>query len=471
MSASPVTDSAYNLTLPVKDLVKRAPVFVDPAASVAAAATVMQQAEIGSVLVSGDPAGIITDRDLRGRVLAAGLGADAPVSQVMSQPLKTIDSNAPIFAALQMMLENNIHHLAVVQAATIIGVVSGTDLLRHEINNPLYLRRTLDQLQEPSALGNYAGEIAALVQKLFKGGVSACEIGRIVSSLNDALVRRLIYLGQQSLGTPPARFAWIVFGSEGRWEQALLTDQDNALAYEEESAAARAYFGALANYIVEALIKVGFPRCPGGYMATRWCKPLSEWQALFARYIRAPEPQALLDSAIFFDFRSVAGDFSLEALEETLAAARDEKRFLSYMVRAALEFRPPLGFLKRIRSDNGKVDLKKGGIGPIVALARAAALCAGSHERSTLARLQAAGASRALLNDETARILGDIFSFLLHLRLRRQLTAHSRKEPLDHEISLAELSTLEWRHLREAFVLVKAIQDDIHKAWRLDLLA
>jgi CBS domain-containing protein len=103
MAASPVTDSAYNLTLPVKDLVKRAPVVVDPATSVAAAATVMQQAEIGSVLVSGDPAGIITDRDLRGRVLAAGLGADAPVSQVMSQPLKTIDSNAPIFAALQMM--------------------------------------------------------------------------------------------------------------------------------------------------------------------------------------------------------------------------------------------------------------------------------------------------------------------------------------------------------------------------------
>ena len=206
-------------------------------------------------------------------------------------------------------------------------------------------------------------------------------------------------------------------------------------------------------------------------MATRWCKPLTDWQTLFARYIRAPEPQALLDSAIFFDFRGVAGDLSLRPLEETLAAARNEKLFLSYMVRAALQFRPPLGFFKRIRSDNGKVDLKKGGIGPIVALARAAALCAGSHERPTLARLQAAGASAVLLNDETARMLADIFSFLLHLRLRRQLTARQRGEPLDHEISLAELSTLERRHLQEAFVMIKVIQDDIRKAWRLDLLA
>lgn len=459
MSASLLTDSAYNLNLPVKHLIKRAPVFIDADASVAAAASTMQQAGIGSVLIAGDLPGIITDRDLRGRVLAAGLGPDAPVSQVMSRPVKTIDANAPIFAALQLMLENNIHHLPVVDAATIIGVISGTDLLRHQINNPLYLRRTLDQLQEPSALGNYASEIAALVEKLFTGGVSATEIGRIVSSLNDALVRRLVYLGEQSLGAPPAPFAWIVFGSEGRLEQALLTDQDNALVYESESASARAYFTALANYLVEALIQVGFPPCAGGYMATKWCKPLNEWQALLIRHIQTPEPQALLDSAIFFDFRAVAGDLSLTPLEKTLAGARHEKLFLSHMIRGALEFRPPLGFFKRIRTDNGKVDLKKGGIGPIVALARAAALCAGSHERSTLARLEAAGASGSLLTEENAHALGDIFSFLLHLRLRRQLTAYRHKQALDHAISLAELSILERRHLHEAFVMIKLIQD------------
>ena len=459
MADSLVTEPAYNLNLPVKHLLQRAPVFIGADASVGAAASTMQQAEIGSVLISGDLPGIITDRDLRGRVLAAGLGPEARVSQVMSRPVKTIDANAPIFAALQLMLNNNIHHLAVVDGATIIGVISGTDLLRHQINNPLYLRRTLDQLREPSALGNYASEIAALVEKLFTGGVSAAEIGRIVSSLNDALVRRLVYLGEHSLGAPPAPFAWIVFGSEGRLEQALLTDQDNALVYESESAAARNYFTALANYLVDALIQVGFPPCAGGYMATNWCKSLNEWQVLFIRHIQTPEPQSLLDSAIFFDFRAVAGDLSLAPLEKILAGARHEKLFLYHMIRGALEFRPPLGFFNRVRTDNGKVDLKKGGIGPIVSLARAAALCAGSHKRPTLARLEAAGASGSLLSNENARTLGDIFSFLLHLRLRRQLTAYRHKEPLDHAISLAELSTLERRHLQEAFVMIKRIQD------------
>jgi CBS domain-containing protein len=461
----------YALTQPVKNLIKGAPVFVTSNATVAQAARQMQGAGIGSVLVSTDPPGIITDRDLRGRVLAAGLGPDAPVSQVMSRPMKTIDSDVPIFAALQIMLENNIHHLPVIEAATIIGVVSSTDLMRHEINNPMYLRRTLDSLQEPSGLGNYASEIAALVQKLFNGGVSGSEIGRIVSSLNDALVRRLIYLGEQTLGPPPARFAWIVFGSEGRLEQALLTDQDNALVYSEESSAAQTYFRALSSYVVDSLITVGFPHCAGGYMATKWCQPLKEWQALFTRYIRAPEPQALLDSSIFFDLRAVAGDLSLKPLEEILAAARDEKLFLSHMVRVALQFRPPLGFFSRIRSDNGKVDLKKGAIGPIVALARAAALCAGSHERSTHARLQAAGASGDLLNEETARMLAEIFSFVLHLRLRRQLTAYQQGQPLTNEINLAELSTLERRHLQEAFVIIKQIQEEIRSAGHLDLLA
>jgi CBS domain-containing protein len=194
-------------------------------------------------------------------------------------------------------------------------------------------------------------------------------------------------------------------------------------------------------------------------MATNWCKPLSRWQELFRRHIQTPEPQALLDSAIFFDFRAVTGDLSLTPLETILAGGRHEKLFLYHMIRGALEFRPPLGFFNRIRTDNGKVDLKKGGIGPIVALARAAALCAGSHERPTLARLETAGASGSLLTNENARTLGDIFSFLLHLRLRRQLTAYRQKEPLDHEISLTELSTLERRHLQEAFVMIKRTQE------------
>src|SRR5262245_41457255 len=142
----------YDLTLPVKYLIKRPPVFVDEAATVAQAASIMQNAQIGSVLVAANPPGIVTDRDLRGRVLAAGLSSETPARQVMSRPLKTLDSDAPVFTALHFMLEEHIHHLALVEEGKIIGVISSTDLLRHEATNAFYLRRMLESVEDPTEL-------------------------------------------------------------------------------------------------------------------------------------------------------------------------------------------------------------------------------------------------------------------------------------------------------------------------------
>ena len=136
-----------------------------------------------------------------------------------------------------------------------------------------YLRRTLDSVEDPTALAHYSREVAGTVQTLFRGGLGAVQIGQIVSSLNDALVKRLVSLAEQALGPPPTDFAWIVFGSEGRLEQTLLTDQDNALIYEDASEAAHTYFKVLGKQVVDGLIQVGFPPCAGGYMATKWCKP------------------------------------------------------------------------------------------------------------------------------------------------------------------------------------------------------
>ena len=454
-----------NLGLPVKYLVKRPPVFVEPGATVAQAARIMHEALIGSVLVADDPPGIVTDRDLRGRVLAAGLGPQTPVRQVMTRPLKTLDSDAAVFTALHLMLEEHIHHLALVEEGKIVGVISSTDLLRHEATGAFYLRRTLDSVEDPRTLVHYSREVAGTVQTLFRGGLGAVQIGQIVSSLNDALVKRLVGLAGQALGPPPTDFAWIVFGSEGRFEQTLLTDQDNALIYGEESEAARAYFAALAEQVVNGLIQVGFPPCAGGFMATRWCKPLAEWRRLFAGWVRAPEPQALLDAAIFFDFRAVAGGLSLAELEEILAGATEEKAFIAHMINDALVFGPPLGFFGRIRSERGMVDLKKGGLVPVVGLARAAALAGGSHERSTLERLAAAGRSGTVLSQEDTSVLGEIFEFFLFLRLRRQLAALEANQPLDQNVHLNMLSTLERRRLKDGFLMLQRIQAGIRASF------
>lgn len=467
MLPADASQAAYNVALPVKNLIKRPPVLIAPHATVAEAAAVMQNARIGSVLVSADPLGIVTDRDLRGRVLAAGLTPDTLLSRVMTQPVKTLDSDAPVIAALLLMLEQNIHHLPLVEEGRVIGVISGSDLLQHQARSPIYLRRTLDHLNDPLEVRHYAREITITAQTLFQGGIGAVQIGQIVSSLNDALVMRLVGLAEKSLGPPPAPFAWIVFGSEGRLEQTLLTDQDNALIHGTDSVGAQSYFAALAQRVVDGLIQVGFPPCPGGYMATNWHKPLHDWQHLFTSWVRTPEPKALLDAAIFFDFRPVAGTLSLAPLEEILVQAGKEKLFVTHMAETALQLRPPLGFFNRIRNDRGMVDLKLGGIGPIVALARLGALATGSRERSTLDRLVAA-ASGAIIRQEDAMLLSETFEFLLHLRLRRQLAALQAHERLDHKVHLIALTTLERRHLKEAFVSIRQIQADLRARLHLD---
>jgi CBS domain-containing protein len=310
-----------------------------------------------------------------------------------------------------------------------------------------------------------------LVEAFFRGGLGAIQISQIVSSLNDALVKRLLALTLAKLGAAPTPYAWIVFGSEGRLEQTLLTDQDNALIYGEESETAHAYFAAVAREVVDGLIQAGFPPCAGGFMATNWCKPLAAWQELFTQWTRLPKPDALLDAAIFFDFRAVAGTLSIQPLEEIIAAAKSQQLFLAHMARGALDFYPPLGFFNRLRSDHGKVDLKKGGIVPVVALARVAALAAGSRERSTLERLHVVPASGAFLSREDATALGEIFPFLFHLRLQQQLNSVATKRAIDHMVPLAELSNLARRYLKEAFVLIKRIQDAVRAAWQLDRLA
>jgi CBS domain-containing protein len=450
-----------SLSLPVKYLIKRAPAFIEPTATVSQAAAMMQNAGISSLLVADDPPGILTDRDLRGRVLAAGLSPETLVRDVMSRPLKTLDSDQSVFAALRLMLEDKIHHLALVEEGKIVGLITGSDLLQQQASNPLYLRGILDAMEDPAMIAHYSREVAGAVQTLFRGGLGAVQIGEIVSNLNDALVKRLVRVTQQSLGAPPTPFAWIVFGSEGRSEQTLLTDQDNALVYRDQSAEAHTYFTAFAKRVVDGLIHVGFPPCPGGFMATNWCKPVDEWRQLFISWVRTPEPRALLDAGIFFDFRPVAGALSLEPLEEILTAAANERRFIAQAAEEALRWGPPLGFFNRIHSDHGMVDLKKAGIGPIVNLARVCALAAGSRERSTLERLAAAGKSGVILTEKDANELTDAFQFLSYLRLRHQLTRLEKNQPLDHTVDLRDLSVLERHRLRDVFVMIRRIQDAV----------
>ncbi|GIK73351.1 MAG: cyclic nucleotide-binding protein [Chloroflexota bacterium] len=452
--------NTQGLAMPTKYLIGREPLFVAPDATVQQAAQIMSDAGVSSVLVAADPPGILTDRDLRRRVLAAGRGPSTPVSDVMSRPLVTLDSDTPVHGAMMRMLEKKIHHLALTEENRIVGLISSTDLLRFQSQDPIFLQRQLKSLHDPVELARYSNEVNSAIEMLRRGGLAALQIGRIVSTLNDTLISRLVQQAEMELGKPPMPYAWIVFGSEGRCEQVVLTDQDNALIYAEPSDAAHAYFGRLADFVVTRLIRAGFPPCPGGYMATNWCKPLEDWLALFAGWIDRPEPQALMEAGIFFDFRKIHGDLSLESLEQQMVSARRNGIFLAYLAQAANAFAPPLGFFNRLRSEGGYIDLKKGGIAPVVGMARALALAVGSRERSTIERL-AAAVEGGSLSREGADNLQGAFEFFLHIRLRAQLAAIRAGETPDNRILLKSLTTREQRLLKDAFVMVREMQDAV----------
>lgn len=457
------------LTTPVNLLVVRPPVMVSPAATVAEAAKNMRRAWVDSALIASDPPGIITDHDFQVKVLAEELGPDTPVQQVMSRPLKTVTTETPVHGALLFMLEENIHHLGVTQDGELVGIITASDLLRHQAKSPLYLMRHLETIQSPDQLARYSVEIAGVVENLYKGGLDITQIGRVIASINDTLIRRLLRLAEEELGPPPTPYSWVVFGSEGRMEQALLTDQDNALVYQTQSEQADAYFPKLAEHVVEHLIQAGFPPCPGGYMAINWCKPLPEWVSLFKGWINQPDPQALLETGIFFDLRSVHGQLSLEPLEQLIAQSGNNGVFLGQLARAATEFKPPLGFFRRIRAEDGQVDLKKGGIAPVVSLARVYALEGQVQAHTTVERLEAASAA-GTLSQEGAETLIETYRFLLQIRLQQQLAAIRSGNTPTNKIRLKSLSAVENRHLKDAFLAIREMQDAISQRFNTDMM-
>ncbi|MCB0170902.1 MAG: cyclic nucleotide-binding/CBS domain-containing protein [Anaerolineae bacterium] len=457
------------LARPVDTLIHRPPVVVLPQTSIQEVARIMRDQGISSVLVDGEELGIITMKALVNHVLAEGISPETLVEQVMVRPVKSLPADTPIYAAMLFMIEERADHLPLTQDGQITGIVTNHDLLRYQAKSPLYLLQQLDHLPSVEADGNYRAEITRTVQALFNDGLQVDQIGRIVASLNDTLIKRLLKMTEAELGPPPTPYAWLVFGSEGRMEQLLLTDQDNALVYRDDTPAARTYFADLAECVVAQLVQAGFPACPGGYMATHWCYPLAHWQTLFNDWINKPEPQALLEAAIFFDFRPVHGTLPMHSLNHIIAQAKYRPIFLAQLAGNALSFTPPLGFFRGIRDEDGQVDLKKGGIAPIVAVARIYAIQMKSQTRSTLERLEAA-IEAGLISREDATALAEAFRYLQWLRLREQFHEISEGRPPDNKIQINHLLGREKRHLREALLYIRDTQDSVARHFRTDVL-
>jgi len=456
---SPVATFQPDLGARVETLVRRPAVWAEAGATVGEAARIMSQEGISSVLVRTDPPGIITDRDLRNRVLGAGLGPETPLLGVMSRPLRSVPAETPIYDAWTLLLDRGLHHLPVTRGGDIVGVLSSTDLMRSTATGPMAVLRGVERLPGRESLPGYAARVTEMVSGLLAGGLETTVIAGLVARLNDALMRPILRWAEADLGPPPAPYAWIVFGSEGRMEQTLLTDQDNALVYADEGAAHAGWFGRLAERVNADLEAAGFPVCPGGYMARSWHGTLSSWKERFQGWIDVPTPKAQLVASIFFDFRRVGGELDLEPLERLLDSAAGKPLFLRMQAQDALRFRPPQGLLLRLRGASSEVDLKLQGISPIVLLARCYALAIGSRSRATLARL-AAAARAGRLSEEEATAVTEAYRYLLALRLRLQLRMASAGKPVGNKVRLTELTGMERSRLKDAFRAIRVWQEE-----------
>lgn len=304
----------------------------------------------------------------------------------------------------------------------------------------------------------YPARLARMAQDLVEADLDAHAVSYALAISNDALTGRLLRLAETRLGPPPSPYAWLALGSAGRREEALHSDQDNAVVYRDVTSAGETYFAALTELTVAGLAEAGLPRCPGGYVATRWRHPLPEWERTFRRWVEEPQPQALVEAELLLDFRQVHGDLSPAPLNRILRSGAGHPRFTVQMARAAVIFAPPLRLFGGIRAARGDLDVKRAGIAAIVLLARLYALAAGSVVRPTALRL-AAAADGGTLSRDGAGQLTDAYRFLTDLRLRAQVRQIAAGEQPDNRIKLADLTEAEHRRLRDALRSVRDIQE------------
>lgn len=467
-------------TSTVGDLASKKVITASEDSSIRNAAKIMSEHRISSLVLldaEGLPAGIVTDRDIRDKVVARNRDHEDSVKDIMSISLIKSETRDYCFEALMKMIRYNIHHLLVVAKGELKGIITNHDLMMLQGTSPLSLAREIETQSSIDGLIPVSRRINRVINILVQEGSRARHVTRIITEINDRLLRKILELTEKRLGPPPVGFCWIVLGSEGRKEQTFRTDQDNSLIFDdpEEGAEdeARRYFAEFGLQVIDSLIRCGVPRCSAGYMSDnpKWCQPASVWEGYFAKWIERPTPEAILQSLIFFDFRSVYGDVLLaEKLRAYLGhRLKNQHVFLAHMASAIVANRPPLGFMKRFKVEKSgehknRFNIKFNALCPIVDAVRLSSLEAGVYHTSTIERLRELrerdSAVRGLCGD-----LEEAFEFLMSIRLRHQFEQLTAGAEPDNFVDPQALSTLERRMLRESFRVVTLAQEAVRKQY------
>ena len=447
----------------LEDVINKSPVSVDVETSITAAAQLMTTQKVSSLLVTREDKliGIITDRDLRSRVVAASLDIHLPVSHIMTPNPAQIMGNRTLFDALALMTERNIHHLPVIDQQTLVplGMVTASDIIRHQRGNVLFIIGELSKAENLYELTRLSWQLPHYFSAHAKKAGDYDIAGKILSQATDIMTRKLIGFFQQANGKAPMMFAWLVYGSQAREDQTMGSDQDNGLLLAERPSEAQAeYFAKMADYVCNGLAKCGIKLCDGNIMASNPKLRLSLEEAIeeAKRWVKAPTKDAIMHFNIFLDVRCAAGDISLfKQLQRQRAPLMKQNMFLAALTRNSNEISVPLSMFQKFIYEKGRkekdvIDLKTRAVALINNIARIYALADGVTLPNTLARLDALS-ENSQLSKRDATNLRDIWLFLNRLRWRHQLV----NKVTDNRVSVSSLSSIEKHQLKAAF---KAIE-------------
>ncbi|MGL4830148.1 MAG: DUF294 nucleotidyltransferase-like domain-containing protein [Vibrio sp.] len=464
------------ITSKVKQLLVRPAPTIDKQVTIQQAALRMADENLSALLILDDRilhdteddstpvVGIITERDLCRRVLAHGIDTQQAVSQVMTQEVISLDHNAYVYEAMLAMLRNNVHHLPVLREKQPIGIIDMTDIVRYESQNSLLLVSRIYQQTSIDELAQLAIEVQASFVRLVNEDANSHMIGTAMSTIGRAFTQRIIELVEAELGEAPVPYCFVAFGSMGRDEQLIVTDQDNALILDDcyDVQQHGAYFTQFAQSVCHGLDRCGYPLCDGEIMASnpKWRMTRKDWENCFADWIDNPNPQALLNASIFFDLDGVYGRTKWAEQLSSFIVRRTKRnqRFLACLARNALNRTPPLGFFKNFVMEkdgrhNNSINLKRRGTAPLADLIRVHALAAGSRAKNSFERLDDV-IEAGLLPQGKGKDLRDALEFIAMVRIRHQAIDVEQKREADNSIEPENLSDFERRNLKDAFQIL-----------------
>ncbi|WP_353683726.1 putative nucleotidyltransferase substrate binding domain-containing protein [Thermodesulfovibrio sp. 3907-1M] len=458
----------------VKDIKLKEPVIIASETVLQEAIKLMAEKDSTFCLVKTDSTvGIITERDIIKKVLAKDLNPQQiKAKDIATFPVIEISSSEPLFNALLTMAKHGIRKLVIKDGNTISGVLDDRTVISHESKNIIFLIKEIDKAKSAEELAYIYSIIQDSIIEGVLSGMDPEYVGKYIAELNDHFMKKAAQLTENLYGTASSLYSIMVIGSEGRREQSLKTDQDNALIYENKR---EDYFERFSQTYIELLLKIGFPPCPGNVMLNNpyWRKSKEEWFKEIHQWMENPKPENVLNISIFFDFRSVAGSESLveELRDHVKKKIKASKTFLPFLASEAVRFKPPLSFFKTFLVEKsgehkGKIDIKKYGIFPIVQGIRVLALDNEINETNTFERIRGLK-SKGVFTEEFARDLEESYRFLMSLRLKSQATQIREGKTPDNYIAPYSLSKTEKGVLKDSFKKIEEFQKLLFNKYNL----